>query len=52
MENSFKFLEKNSVMLMYDYDGVIKELSDNFLKKYNGRCKVIDKGYQFAIRKC
>lgn len=52
MENSFKFLERNSIMLMYDYDGVIKERADNFLVKYNGLCKVIDNGYQVAIRKC
>jgi len=52
MENSLKFLEKNSIMLMYDYDGEIKQHADNFLVKYNGLCKVIDKGYQIAIKRC
>lgn len=55
MENSFNILEKNGIMWMDDYgggDGVkIKNTMNQFLEKYNGKYKLIHKGYQLAIKK-
>ena len=55
MENSFNYLESNGIMWMDDYkggDGIkIKNIMDNFLKKYEGKYKLIHSGYQLAIKK-
>lgn len=55
MENSFNFLEKDGIMWMDDYEGgnfgIIKNTMDNFLEKYEGKYKLIHKGYQLAIQK-
>ena len=56
MENSFKFLEKNGIMWMDDYNGgdgiIIKNTMNAFLEKYIGQYEVIHKGYQLALKKC
>ena len=55
MENSFKFLESGGIMWMDDYrggkDDAIKNTMDAFLVKYQGKYKLLHKGYQLAIRK-
>ena len=49
MENSFRFLEKDGIMWMYDYgcgnDGIIKKTMDEFLVKYERQYELIHKGY-------
>lgn len=55
MENSFKILEKNGIMWMDDYcggDGIqVKNVMNNFLKKYKDQYELIHIGYQLAIKK-
>ena len=57
MENAFACLEPGGIMWMDDYEGgnapnFCKIPMHDFLRAYEGRCKVIHKGYQLAIRKC
>jgi hypothetical protein len=54
MENSFKFLDKEGIMWINDYEGGncdSKKVMDDFLEKYIGYYVVIHKGYQLAIKK-
>ncbi len=55
MENSFNVLEKQGIMLMFDYcaddDGNIGRTIKDFLKKYDGQYEELNKGNQLAIRK-
>ena len=55
MANSFKFLEKDGIMWMDDYNGgdgiQIKNAMNAFLKKYTGHYRLIHEGYQLAIKK-
>ena len=57
MENSFNVLEKQGIMVMFDYchnesDGeYIKKTIDDLFKKYDGQYEELNKGNQLAIRK-
>jgi len=55
MENSFNVLEKQGIMLVFDYctgdDGNIGRTIKDFLEKYDGQYEDLNKGNQLAIRK-
>lgn len=56
MENSFKYLKKNGIMWMDDYEGGPKNAKccipmNNFIEKYKKDIEIIHKGYQLGIRK-
>lgn len=55
MNNSFKYLIKDGIMWMDDYEGgdgiKMKNAMNLFLREYEGKYVIFHKGYQLAIKK-